>query len=60
MLIGKHDFTSFVNDLEEDINPVRTIDEITIEKIDDDIVFTFKAEVFLEIWSGFWLEAWLM
>ena len=47
MLIGRHDFTSFVNDLEEDINPVRTIDEITIEKIDDDIVFTFKAESFL-------------
>ena len=47
MLIGKHDFTSFVNDLEEDTNPIRTIDEITIERIDDDIVFAFKAESFL-------------
>lgn len=48
ILVGNHDFTSFANDLEEDVNPVRTIDNISIEKKDDDIIFTFTAESFLK------------
>ncbi len=47
LLIGKHDFTSFVNDLPSDVNPIRTIDDIDIRREDDDIIFTFKAESFL-------------
>ncbi|MDY6064746.1 MAG: tRNA pseudouridine(38-40) synthase TruA [Finegoldia sp.] len=48
ILVGTHDFSSFANDLEDDINPIRTIDRIDIERRDCDIIFTFTAESFLK------------
>lgn len=43
---GHHDFASFMGRT-KDVNTKRTIDKIDLEFIDDDIIFTFKAESFL-------------
>ena len=47
ILIGTHDFTSFRSSHCQSKNPIKTIDTISIEKNDDEIVFTIRARSFL-------------
>lgn len=48
ILEGTHNFSSFTkNTIEDEVNLVRTINEITVTKTGPDIVFTFDAESFL-------------
>lgn len=48
ILVGTHNFSSFTkNVIEDEVNLVRTIDSIKIEKEGYDIIFTFEAESFL-------------
>lgn len=47
ILLGTHDFTSFQNNKEEEINYIRTIDTLEIYPEGKDIVFVFEGESFL-------------
>lgn len=47
ILIGLHDFTSFRATHCQALSPVKTIDSIDIEKIDDQVIFILKAPSFL-------------
>ena len=47
VLIGTHDFTSFRSTNCQSQSPVKTIDNISIEKNDNEIVFTIRAKSFL-------------
>ncbi|HJO97391.1 MAG TPA: tRNA pseudouridine(38-40) synthase TruA, partial [Rhodospirillales bacterium] len=46
-LIGKHDFTSFRATRCQAESPVRTLDELTVRRLDDDIVIDARARSFL-------------
>lgn len=46
-LIGTYDFTSFCSAKTDRINKVRTITEITLEKADDELIFTVTGNSFL-------------
>lgn len=46
-LIGSHDFKAFSKYENKPVNTNRSIDEITINRKDDLVIFTFKAESFL-------------
>lgn len=45
-LEGRHDFTAFMK-VDEDKNPIRTIDKIEIYKKEDDVILEFEAQSFL-------------
>lgn len=48
LFLGRHDFTSFMSaKAKKGTNPVRTIDEIRVERVDDEIRLYFTAESFL-------------
>ena len=48
IFLGRHDFTSFMSAKSKPgTNPVRTIDEIRVERVDDEILLFFTAESFL-------------
>ena len=46
-LLGNHDFTSFRAAACQAKSPVKTLDRLDIDKIDDEIVFTVEARSFL-------------
>ncbi len=46
-LIGHHDFTTFRSTHCQGLSPVKTVDEITIEKVDDEIHLRCVAKSFL-------------
>jgi tRNA pseudouridine38-40 synthase len=46
-LIGKHDFSSFRDSEAKDKNPIRTINDIKIKKLDDVITVDISAKSFL-------------
>lgn len=47
ILLGTHDFSSFQTQKEETINPVRTLDVLTITEDKNEIIFEFQGESFL-------------
>ncbi|MDO5755231.1 MAG: tRNA pseudouridine(38-40) synthase TruA [Tissierellia bacterium] len=47
-LMGDHDFRAFTQDLPPDENTHRILNDIKIQKIDHDIVFTFRGRSFLK------------
>lgn len=48
IFLGRHDFTSFMSAKSKPgTNPVRTLDEIRVERVDDEILLYFTAESFL-------------
>ena len=48
IFLGRHDFTSFMSAKSKaGTNPVRTLDEIRVERVDDEILLFFTAESFL-------------
>lgn len=48
IFLGRHDFTSFMSAKSKPgTNPVRTLDEIRVERVDDEILLSFTAESFL-------------
>lgn len=48
IFLGRHDFTSFMSAKSKaGTNPVRTLDEIRVERVDDEIRLFFTAESFL-------------
>lgn len=44
---GIHDFSSFATDLEDDVVTFRVLKHLSLEKVEDDIVFTLTAKSFL-------------
>lgn len=46
-LLGRHDFSSFCSAKSGKIDKIRTIFDISIKKINNDIIFTFKGDGFL-------------
>ncbi|MDO5649489.1 MAG: tRNA pseudouridine(38-40) synthase TruA [Gallicola sp.] len=47
ILLGTHDFSSFQTQKEEKVNPVRTLDVLTIQEEGNEVVFEFQGESFL-------------
>ncbi len=47
ILLGQHDFSSFRSSICQSKSPIKTIDEISIKKINKEIIITVKARSFL-------------
>ena len=46
-MLGNHDFSSFRGSGCQALSPVKTLDKLNIEKIEDEIIFTVEARSFI-------------